>query len=89
MTVVPGKGPCLCCLFSEVADSEDPDSVGSFGILNTIPALVGALQVTEAFKLLLGAETEPGRLLDVNLWTDEFRYVTIPRDPKCPVCGDL
>jgi adenylyltransferase/sulfurtransferase len=88
MTIVPGKGPCLRCLFPELVDSEESANEPILGILNTIPAVIGALQVTEAFKLLLGADTTIGRLLEVDVWTGEFQHVTIPRDPHCPICGD-
>jgi adenylyltransferase/sulfurtransferase len=88
MTVIPDKGPCLRCVFPEMSDSGEADVANIVGIINTIPAVIGALQVTEAFKLLVGAETALGRLLEVDLWTGEFQHVTIPRDPHCPVCGE-
>lgn len=88
MTVVPGQGPCLRCLFPEIVDYGEAESTDIVGIINTIPALIGAIQVTEALKLLVGEGTEPGRLLEVDLWTGQFQHVTIPRDSNCPICGE-
>ncbi len=86
MTMIPGKGPCFRCLFPE---PPDPDSQGrneSAGILNTVPAVVGSLQASEALKLLVGNEIETGRLTYVDPWRGEFRNITVPTDPDCQTC---
>jgi len=52
MTIDPGVGPCLRCLFpSGVADKEDKTQQG---IIGPIPGVLGAMQALEAAKLLLG-----------------------------------
>ncbi len=58
LTVVPDEGPCLRCLYPSLPGPDSPHSPDVVGILNTIPALVGTLQATEALRLLVG---EPPR----------------------------
>jgi adenylyltransferase/sulfurtransferase len=50
--------------------------------------LVGAIQATEALKLILGlGEPLVGRLLLIDALGMRFRTIAIRRDPKCPACG--
>ena len=87
LTVVPGRGPCLRCVLP------DPPEPGSFptcdtaGVLNTAPALMAALQVTEAVKLLLGREETHHALISFDMWSREIDSVRLERDPDCPACG--
>ena len=83
-TVIPGKTPCLTCLYPEMPAPEKPPVCG------TTPALVATLQVTEAIKYF----TEIGVLLqnEVLLYdgtTAEFTRLTTERDPQCRVCSGL
>lgn len=87
LTVVPGKGPCLRCLFP------DPPPVGSLptcetaGILNTLPTVIASLQATEAIKLIVGDEPEQCRLFTMNLWDRSFHAMAIAKNRDCPCCG--
>ena len=86
LDIIPAQGPCLRCLFP------DPPTPGSLptcetqGILGTAPALIAALQVTEAIKLLSGGEPSPD-LLSIDLWTRSLRQVKVLRNEDCPACG--
>ena len=85
----PG-GPCYRCLFPEMPDPATVPSCAQAGVLGTVPGLFGTLQAHEALKRILGiGEPLVGALLTVDLLAMRFRKLRLPRDPKCPVCGDV
>jgi len=82
-TIVPGKTPCLACIYSTPPVSEE--TVPVFGVT---PALMASLQVMEAIKLIAGfGETFQGRMLYFNGESMEFAYEDLTKNPKCSVCG--
>jgi len=82
-TIVPGKTPCLACIYSTPPVSEE--TIPVFGVT---PALVASLQVMETIKLIAGfGETLQGRMLYFNGETMEFAYEELVKNPKCSVCG--
>ena len=81
-------GPCYRCLYPAPPPPELAPSCADAGVLGALCGLVGALQATEALKLLLGLDgTLAGRLLTVDARTMRFHTLRIPRDPDCPACG--
>lgn len=86
LVVLPGRSACLRCLFPEPPADPGLPSPTTEGILNTAPALIAAVQVTEAIKLLCGAHPATDLLL-VDAWQRTFRAVPVERDPGCPCCG--
>jgi adenylyltransferase/sulfurtransferase len=81
-TVVPGKTPCLECVFPHAPPKE------LFPILGATPGVLGCLQVTEAVKVILGiGKTLEGRLLMYDGEYMEFQEIPIERNPKCKACG--
>jgi len=89
LTVTPRQSACYRCLFVEPPRPESVASPAEAGLIGTAPAVLGALQATEALKLLLGAgQLLHDRLLVVDLLGMEFREVEVRRDPSCAVCGD-
>jgi molybdopterin/thiamine biosynthesis adenylyltransferase len=82
------ESPCYHCLFGEGEDLEEM-RCAVMGVFAPIVGIVGAVQAAEALKLLAGAgETLTGRLLIVDAFAMTWREVRIPRDPRCPVCGN-
>ena len=86
LTVVPGQGPCLRCLFPAAPEPGALPHPSTHGILGTLPMVVAALQATEAIKLLVGAPAATG-LLTMDLWEPSFQQIKTRRDPACPVCA--
>jgi adenylyltransferase/sulfurtransferase len=86
-TCVPGMGPCYRCLFPEPALDAAP-SCAEAGVLGVLPGVLGAVQATEAIKIIVGIGTPLiGRLLTYDalmMRFDEFRF---SRDVDCRVCG--
>jgi len=84
-----GKGPCYRCLYPSPPEPGLVPSCAEGGVLGVLPGVVGALQATEALKLLLGiGRSLAGRLLLYDALALSFREIAVPRDPACPLCGD-
>ena len=88
IAVRPGTGPCLRCLFPHPPPPGVLPTCETAGVLNTIPVLIAAFQVTEALKILAGAPPEAPRLLRADPWHGECRLMEIPRNKGCPCCGE-
>lgn len=83
------EGPCYRCLFPEPPPPGLVPSCAEGGVLGILPGTVGALQATEALKLLLGVgEPLIGRLLLYDALNMEFSEVKLRKNPNCPVCGE-
>lgn len=81
-TLVPGRTPCLECIFPKAPPKE------VFPILGATPGVLGTLQVTEAVKLILGiGETLQNRLLVYDGEYMQFHEIKIGKNPDCPACG--
>jgi molybdopterin-synthase adenylyltransferase len=88
MAVVPEVGPCLRCLFPEPAPAGSLQTCDTAGVLNTAPAVIAALQVTQAFRLLLGSGGEvAGTLIHLDLWDLSWKRLSVSREPTCRCCG--
>jgi adenylyltransferase/sulfurtransferase len=82
-TILPGKTPCLACIFPEV-----PRKRGAIPVFAVTPALIAALQVTEAIKLLAGfACLLTGKMLYFNGETMDFTTCNLVRNQDCQVCA--
>jgi adenylyltransferase/sulfurtransferase len=85
MSILPGDGPCLRCLLPEPPAPGSAPTCETAGVLNTLPAMVAALQCTEAFKILTGSP--PSRLLvSIEAWENRTLQATIDRKLDCPTC---
>ncbi len=83
------RGPCYRCVFPAPPPPGAVPNCAEAGVLGVLPGVIGALQATEAIKLVLGApETLVGRLVLYDAWTLRFRELTLRKDPDCPVCGE-
>lgn len=85
MTFVPG-GPCLACVFPEQPDSADSPTCHTAGVLNSIPALIAGVQVTEALKIIVG-EKPRDTLWHFELWEGRSTAIKVAKKPDCPVCA--
>ena len=82
-------GPCYRCMFPEPPPPGLVPSCAEGGVLGILPGVVGALQATEAIKLILGVgESLVGRFLLFDALKLRFRELKVRKDPDCPVCGE-
>ena len=81
-TVLPGKTPCLRCLFPQGPPAE------LFPIVGATCGVIGSIEATEAVKLLTGqGEPLAGRLLIWDGLAACADILSIERSPDCPDCG--
>jgi len=84
-TFIPGKTPCLECVFPEHGDES---AAAPAPILGPVPGLIACIQSIETIKIILGLDgLLTGRLLCFSGYDMNFREFKVTRDPECPVCG--
>ena len=85
-TIVPGRSPCLACLYPE----PPPNWKREFPVFSAVASTVGSLAAAEAIKLVAGlGEPLAGRLLVFDLRDMSFRTIAILRRSDCAVCGEI
>lgn len=86
MTVIPGKTPCLECLYPE----PPPLWKRRFPVFSAVSATVGSMAAMEVIKIVAGlGEPLAGRLLLFDLREMRFRTLPISRRPDCARCGGI
>lgn len=85
-TVMPGKGPCLACLYP----AAPADWKRQFPVFGAVAGTIGSLGAMEAIKVLAGiGEPLVGKLLVCDLATMAFRRIEVNRNDACPVCSQF
>ncbi len=81
------EGPCFRCLYPSVPEPGRIPTCETEGILPSVPQLVGAIQASEAVKIVCGSENITKRLLRIDLDQSEFETLTVERQTTCPTCA--
>jgi molybdopterin-synthase adenylyltransferase len=85
-TIVPGRTPCLACLYPE----PPPAWKRQFPVFGAVAGTVGCLGAMEAMKVLAGfGEPLLGQMITFNMRDMTFHKVRVKRNPACPVCAPL
>lgn len=75
MTILPGDGPCLACIFPSPPAGLQP-TCDTDGILSATASAVASIQVAECLKLLSGnAGALHRKLITFDLWENRFQAV--------------
>jgi sulfur-carrier protein adenylyltransferase/sulfurtransferase len=81
--------PCYRCLYPEPPPPGMVPSCAEGGVLGVLCASVGAIQVTEAIKLLTGiGDPLVGQLMIYDALEMEYRKLRVRKDPDCALCGE-
>ncbi|MBX9690762.1 MAG: ThiF family adenylyltransferase, partial [Cyanobacteria bacterium] len=83
-------GPCYRCLFPTPPEPDAVPNCAEGGVLGVLAGVIGALQATEAIKLVLG-QGKPliGKLLLYNALDMEFHKLNVKKKKNtCPLCGE-
>jgi molybdopterin/thiamine biosynthesis adenylyltransferase len=85
-TFVPGKSPCLECIFPSL-----PPQGKVFGVLGPVPGWVASIQSMEVLKIILGmtAGLLMGRLFILKGAEMRVTELEIARNTECEVCSRL
>ncbi|MCL1906149.1 MAG: HesA/MoeB/ThiF family protein [Clostridiales bacterium] len=81
LTVTPGKGPCLRCLFSDGEQKKEPAKPS--GIIGVTPGVLGSLQALEVLKYLLGLRVCNDGLIIFDGLNMRMEKVTITATAQC------
>jgi molybdopterin/thiamine biosynthesis adenylyltransferase len=85
-TIIPGRTPCLACLYPD----DPPAWKREFPVFGAVSGTIGCLGAMEAIKVLAGfAEPLESQLLTCDLRDMTFRKRRINRNPECVICGEL
>ena len=86
MPVVPTKTACLRCIYPDPPSGAQP-TCETAGVLGSVTALIASWQVSEAIKMLCGAEPS-NKITTVDVWSGDIRQVAQPGPvADCPACG--
>lgn len=85
-TIVPGKTPCLSCLYPE----DPPQWKREFPVFGAVSGMIASMAAVEVIKLVTGiGKPLTNQMLWANLRTVDFRKLPISRRPDCKVCGHI
>jgi molybdopterin-synthase adenylyltransferase len=80
------RSPCYRCLYDD--DEVENLTCSEAGLLAPMVGVIGSFQAVEVIKVLLGlSDTLCGKLLLFDAHTMQWRTLTLPKDPACPVCS--
>lgn len=83
LTVLPGQSACLRCLYH--GPVKEPEAIPVIGVA---PAIIGALQATEAIKYLLKiGDLLTNRLVVYDGLGMKWNEFKVKRNPGCHHCG--
>ena len=85
LTIVPGKSACLRCMHRGPAPA-----AAKFPVIGVTPGVIGAIQATEAIKVLLNiGRPLLNRLMVYDGYHLTCREFKIKRNPQCDHCGHV
>ena len=86
-TVLPKESACYFCMFPELNEDTMP-TCSIEGVHPPILSIVGAIEVAEAVKIILGKKPNLSeRILHVDLENLDFNSTRTFRADECPICG--
>jgi len=81
--------PCYRCLYPEPPPPGMVPSCAEGGVLGVLCASIGAIQGTEAIKLITGiGDPLAGSLMIYDALEMEYRKLRVRKDPNCALCGE-
>ncbi len=93
LTVRPGDGPCLRCVFPDAPAPGAVATCDTAGVLGPLVGIASGVQATEALKILLGREDLCSRsLVAMDVWSNRSHSLDISgarratEDDPCPCC---
>lgn len=91
-TIIPGRTPCLRCVFEAAPGPGDVGTCETAGVLGPVVGVIASFQAAESLKILAGqADAINRELFCINLWDNTTRRVKIAplagRKGECPCCA--
>ncbi len=80
------ESPCYRCLYAD--HEEVAETCSNSGVIAPLLGIIGSVQAIEVLKVLMDiGQTLCGKLLLFDGYRSQWRAVTLPKDPFCPVCS--
>jgi len=86
MTIIPGKGPCLRCIFPNGIRQRDCPSVLTVPVIGPTPGVLGSMQAMEVAKYLLGQQVCSDGIVTYNGLEQSLEKIKIEPNPNC-ICS--
>ena len=89
MTIIPHQTPCLRCIFEEMPSAGSAATCDTAGVIMPIIAMISAVQITEALKILTGkTDALHESLMQFDVWRNDWRKIKLGNpNADCAVCG--
>lgn len=87
VNILPGKTPCLHCLFPNLSMTGTGQTCSTAGVLNGITGVIASIASAEAIKILIGSTNVRKSLLYFDLWNNDFNEIEVRRNSDCPICN--
>ena len=76
--VIPGRTPCLKCLFEQAPPPEMNPTCDTVGVLGPLVGIVAGLQAAEALKILSGnLDAVTRKLTSIDIWTGRIMQMNV------------
>ncbi|MGZ7169262.1 MAG: ThiF family adenylyltransferase, partial [Halobacteriota archaeon] len=89
MAIIPRTTACLRCFMPKIPPQGVLQTCDLAGVLNTIPAVMASIAVTEVFKILVETKSDDAQLIIYDVWEQTFQKMSVPKNPSCACCGQL
>ena len=87
MTILPGEGPCFRCFLPEIPPAGTFPTCADVGVLNMAPNIIASFESAEAVKIITGSADVNRRLFVLDVWNNTAEYISLAKNPDCPVCN--
>jgi adenylyltransferase/sulfurtransferase len=87
LAVLPGRGPCMRCLFPEPPPPGSLETCDTAGVILPAVGAVASMQSGLALRLLADPEGFEAQLIELDAWNGSSRSLQIARDENCPCCA--
>ncbi|NOS99547.1 MAG: thiazole biosynthesis adenylyltransferase ThiF [Phycisphaerales bacterium] len=91
MPIIPGRTPCLRCVFPDAPPPELNPTCDTAGVLSSAVNLVAAFQALETIKILIGrTDALVKGLVSIDAWTGRVVILDVhsaANRADCPCCG--
>jgi molybdopterin/thiamine biosynthesis adenylyltransferase len=79
--------PCYVCFNPNIVGKNFSLPLSEKGILGAVAGTIGSLQATTTIKEILGIENDlVGKILIFDFLKNDFRKVTLKKNPQCKIC---
>ncbi|OGO00807.1 MAG: hypothetical protein A2Y58_02535 [Chloroflexi bacterium RBG_13_51_52] len=89
MTIIPGETPCFRCISPSMPPAEETATCETAGIIGTMPAIIGAIQATEAIKIITARDEISRDLVFIDIWRGVYDHIKVEKRDNCRACNGV